>query len=463
MRLVAVTIIALWIGGCATPITEPHADFWLRDVHVVDTETGAVLRHHAIGIRGEDIVAIVPDREVRVTRTAQIVPGNEAYAIPGLWDSHVHLLQDDTDAAMRAAARILSYGTTHVRDMGSSLSGRAAFLARAATARSDAPTVLSSGPTFWAFALPYGDANQKMQVEDPAGVDAAVDRLADAGVDFLKVYAGFNTSRLAQLMGAAQRRQLRVAGHAQPGTSLAEQARLGLLSVEHLDFATLADCHSRSDAFFERVIAARFRGSGESIPEIYSAFAAAVDNDACRAALREAAAAGLALTPTLITAFLPASQAEDIVSRLPKAQAEGCELYVRDFSDLTTEQRAVLTAAGQRLMRVVLDAGIPILAGTDTPAMCAIPGESLAIELRLMAEAGLPLLATLQSATLLPAKLFGRQPRLGKLAVGSEASIVLLSANPLETVEAYSSPIGLFVHGRWRDAAALQGLRPSLR
>jgi len=165
------------------------------------------------------------------------------------------------------------------------------------------------------------------------------------------------------------------------------------------------------------------------------------------------------LTPTLITAFLPSDVARDLSRLLPPSQQEECALYLRQFEGLSAAQQAVLRDAGRRLVRVVLDAGVPILAGTDAPAFCALPGESFAIELALLRDAGLSPLAVLQSATLTPARVFGPADRYGRLAAGYSADLVLLRDNPLTNPSAYREPLGVFTRSRWWDAASLQALR----
>jgi len=440
-------------------VVPAKVEVWLRDIHVVDTDRGTIQRHRAIGI-GEGVIrAIIAADRVPAATSAQIIEAGGAYAIPGLWDSHVHLLQENEATAESDAARALSFGITHVRDMGSSLDARTTFLARFGQPGTDAPMMIGAGPTFWAFALPYGDKQQQVIVIDPADTDAAVDRVADRGVDFIKVYAGFDRSRLPQLVAAARRRGLTVAGHAQPGMTLAEHAKIGVTTIEHLDFGTLAECTTDADSYFERVIAARFRNSGESIPSIYTAFADRVDTDDCRARLRRAADAGLVLTPTLVASYLSPSAGRTFLAQLPENRREACALYLRQFDGLSDAAQAALAEVGNRLMRMVIDAGVPVLAGTDASAFCTRSGESLAMELQLFGDAGLRPLSVLQSATRSPARLFGQGDRFGTLTVGRAADMVLLRANPLKTFSAYVDPVGVFTHGRWRDERALAALR----
>jgi len=452
--LLAVSL-SLSLAGCATYPKSLRADLAVRNVNIVDTRTGQVLADRTILIRGDRIAAIA-DGSAFLAADRQI-DGQGAYAIPGLWDAHIHLLQDDAAGALRTAPMLLSYGITHARDMGSSALALTAF--KAGTQSADLPVILASGPPIWAFELPYGDKSQQRIVGDAADIEAAVRETAAAGADLIKIYAGFEPGPMAVLMDAARRQGLRVAGHAQPGAPLDAQARLGLATVEHLETSTFEGCDVDPDAYFERIIAARFRGSGETLAAIFTAFVADIDRDACVAMFRRAADAGLAITPTLTASFLPPATARRLAANLPPEQRETCDLYLAAFRGDDPEGDASYMAAGNALMEIVRASGMPILAGTDSPAFCGTAGASLAVELRLLHQAGLSPLEVLQSATLTPARVFGFGERLGVIEPGMEADFILLRQNPLADVAAYTEPVGLFSRGRWRDGPELLRLR----
>lgn len=447
-------------NGCAS-IALPHqTDTLIRRVHVVDTVTGAIRRDQAIAIRHDTIVAILSDRSVgRIAPTTSVIDGANAFAIPGLWDAHVHVYQGGADKSLRRAARLLGHGITHVRDMGASLAEREEALRHLDADLGTAPYLFAAGPAFWAFSLPYGDASAKVVVTETAKTQAAVDSVVAAGVDFIKVYAGFTSDRLRTLVEAARLRGLRVAGHAQPGVSLEQHAMLGMLTLEHLDFSTLEECTSREASYFERVIAARFRGSGESVPGIIAAFATDVDTEDCRANLRRAAEAGLVLVPTLSVSYLSRETTADVVTRLDGDERELCELYLRDFEGAGSANGDVIPDAGRRLMRMIRDAGVPVLAGSDAPAFCSSAGEGLLMELQLYGESGYLPPEVLRTATLLPSQVLTPHKRLGQLATGYEAHVLLLRDDPLISTSAYREPLGLWTRGRWHDEAQLRALR----
>jgi imidazolonepropionase-like amidohydrolase len=75
------------------------------------------------------------------------------------------------------------------------------------------------------------------------------------------------------------------------------------------------------------------------------------------------------------------------------------------------------------------DAGIPILAGTDTTA-----GIMLHRELELEVEAGIPPAKALQIASFNAARLLKQEKDLGSIAVGKRADLVLVEGNPSEKI-----------------------------
>lgn len=451
-------------GTVAQAATEAPAHIIIRNVSIVDPADGTIAHRQRIEVRDGMVVSVRPERRSQPTKAGLTIDGRGRFAIPGLWDAHVHILQAGVESARRDAGLLVAHGVTHARDMGSGLETLSAFRAEPKTREAAALHLLAAGPTFWTFELPYGDSSQKMLVRTPEETDAAVARLAASGANLIKPYTGFDRESLAQLVAAARRRGLQVGGHAQSGLTLEDHARIGLTTVEHFDFNTFAECTANADSYFQRVIAARFRNSGESIPAITAAFADAVDAARCREGMQRAAKAGTAgfgLVPTLQTSFLAEPAARAALAQLPPERREPCELYLKQFGPGNPNAGEQLGAASRRLMAALEGSGIAILAGTDAPAFCAAPGPSLAQELVLLREAGLPLLEVLRAATLTPARSLGFGDRYGRILVDRPADLALLAANPLERADAYARPAGVLAGKQWWSKSDLERLRSS--
>lgn len=92
-----------------------------------------------------------------------------------------------------------------------------------------------------------------------------------------------------------------------------------------------------------------------------------------------------------------------------------------------------------------------LLFGTDTPAQDGIgnpPGLNGHLEMAGWAAAGIPLETIFRSATLDNARAFNLDRELGSIEPGKQADLVLLNANPLESVEAYDDIAVVIVNGR---------------
>jgi imidazolonepropionase-like amidohydrolase len=88
----------------------------------------------------------------------------------------------------------------------------------------------------------------------------------------------------------------------------------------------------------------------------------------------------------------------------------------------------------KRITIKLYQAGVTILAGTDTPEPYCPPGFSLHDELVLLVESGLPPAAAIKCATLNNARALKQTKNLGSIEVDKIADMVILNANPLSDI-----------------------------
>jgi imidazolonepropionase-like amidohydrolase len=481
---IAAAVVTVGVAACR-PAVSP-ASVALTHVAVVDVESGAVWRDRTVLIDGGTIrqVAAAADALAAIGPATTIVEGSGRYAIPGLWDMHVHFRTGPASNVPREVLvesnrallpQYIGFGVTGVRDCGGDLPDEVLAWRREIAANTlIGPRIFTSlrkidGP-------PPADVDAEVSTQgaiavgSPDEAAAAVDSLVAAGADFLKLndYWIDEASYFAAL-DAAKARGIPTAGHVPYQIPLEDVIAAGIGSIEHDDHllkAAFPDDRAFS-ADLARAIAA---GRVEPFYDMLARLAAAADIAHARVALRQMAHRAVALTPTalmvqIVSVVDPAEHEHDTrLAQLPPAIRASFAQRIDDASFRSAEQVAdhVHAAAVARdLVGIAAEEGVTILAGTDTGAgnSYMYPGFTLHAELRELVAAGLTPLQALQAATIRAAEWFGAADRFGTIAEGRAADLVLLDDNPIEDIARTEDIAGVILNGVYFDAAALDRLR----
>jgi imidazolonepropionase-like amidohydrolase len=110
------------------------------------------------------------------------------------------------------------------------------------------------------------------------------------------------------------------------------------------------------------------------------------------------------------------------------------------------------------LVRALFDAGVSMMAGSDCPNPLMVPGFALHDELSALVESGLSPYDVLRMAIANAAANVGREAQFGVIAPGAAADLVMIGADPLESVRALRHPDAVMVRGEWLDRAELDRL-----
>jgi imidazolonepropionase-like amidohydrolase len=106
------------------------------------------------------------------------------------------------------------------------------------------------------------------------------------------------------------------------------------------------------------------------------------------------------------------------------------------------------------------EAGVQMLAGSDCGgSVWEVFGASLHEEFDLLAQAGLSPLKVLQMTTLNGARFYDRQATAGSVDEGKEANLVLLDANPVESVQNLHKVYAVVRGGKFYSTDALKALK----
>ncbi len=441
----------------------PIVDLAIENATVIDAVNGARSGQTVLVDDGR-ILSVLPTGEP--WEATEVVDATGQYVIPGLWDFHVHLTYDQRFTESMAD-HFLHYGVTSIRDTGGPLE-LVLPAVEAIRARETAPRVYFAGPLLdGEFVVYDGETNPLLGIgnPDPETARANMARLAEAGVDFVKIYEMVSPEVFGVLVEEARARGLPMDGH----VPLSMQARVvgpQVQSLEHLrniemdctadPSAALAqrrDMLANPDGLPGATLRSRMHQAFR-IPSIQ-----AYDEAACREVIE--AMATTIQVPTLRLNALslqpPFARSDwgEAVEKLPaEVQADwGSVDGLGGRSTDTTFPDWSLTLVG-----LMHEAGVPIGAGTDTPIGFAAPGYSLHSELEMLVRAGLPPLEALRAATLRPAEFFGLDGEMGAVAPGQLADLVVLSANPLEDITATRSVQAVVTRGELLDRAELEAL-----
>src|SRR5262249_22720695 len=117
--------------------------------------------------------------------------------------------------------------------------------------------------------------------------------------------------------------------------------------------------------------------------------------------------------------------------------------------------------------KALSDAGVPLVTGTDTPAIPGLaPGFSLHEDLRALEDAGLTRYKVLSAATRVPGEFIAAHvpgaERFGTITPGARADLILSAGNPLDDLSTLRNPLGVMVRGQWFTAEQLHGLLADL-
>ncbi len=235
----------------------------------------------------------------------------------------------------------------------------------------------------------------------------------------------------------------------------------GQASIEHL--AGYAEAIERANS------PVRHRGNSTSIIKRWMY----ADRDRIPEVAAETARRGVWNCPTLVTAaaygelyrgHLPVAGELDSVSPDWRARwdpAHSPRKYdhaIRRAMEAAHAQTIEIEAA---LVRELVAAGAPLLAGTDTPNPYVVPGASLHQELGLLVAAGLTPYAALRAATIDAAEFLG-DARDGRIAAGAHADLVMLDADPIADIHAVDRIDGVMMRGTWLPADKLRALHDGL-
>jgi imidazolonepropionase-like amidohydrolase len=415
-------------------------------------------------VRAGRIVCAGAAGECPLPPGSRIIDAHGQWLIPGLVDSHVHLLFLTRGSAGEELSldlrNLLAQGITTVRDMGTNpvelltrinalsasprvyamqlVAGRRFFFNGFRGVRTSRGTVYRQPPAMAMQSL--GWTPVLYTPSDDA--DSVVEAARQTGATGLKLYAQLDRESVRLLTEAAHRAGMPVWGHAwvQPA-SLLEQVLAGQDGVVH---------------------AAGLAG------ELFSAEErdTLVNDGNLQVATADVATVGSAHDPRILAALDTMARRGTFFEPTLDATRQSVAYYNAKRRHIPSEQEDYVRAAsgfGIEVTREAVKRGVRISAGSDHVAYGpAYERASLFGELRLLVDSvALPPHAALLAATRDAARALGGDAarRLGTIQAGRYADLVMLSKNPLEDIDNLDSVEWVMKGGRiWRPGQLRSGI-----
>src|SRR5271155_802865 len=413
--------------------------FVLEHVRVIDGTGAAAREDQAVVIANGKIESIGPSAAVQIPQGATVMDRTGYTVIPGLVGMHDHLFYADSVAVQRAGGRepgmlaaelsytgprlYLAAGVTTMRTTGSV----EPYTDLKVKNRIDAN--LMPGPSIDATA-PYleGAPTQFAQMHELTGPDDAkllVDYWAGQGMTSYKAYMHITREELGAAIAAAHAHKMKLTGHL-CSVTWPEAVALGIDNLEH--GPVFADTEFVTD----------------KKPDVCPAMGSSswtkqdVNGPQVQALIHDLVSHHVAVTSTLPVFEVSAPGRPKLQSRTLEAMSsEAAQSY------LTARAGVALDSPMTSLMRKEMDfevaffkAGGWLLGGPDpTGNGGVLPGFGDQREIELLVEAGLTPLEAIHVGTENGAAYLGRQERIGTLAPGKQADMVLLKGDPSKNIE----------------------------
>ncbi len=401
----------------------------VANVRVFDPATLALTAPSDVLVEGDRIVAVVKTG-ASPTGDEVVIDGGGGTLLPGLWDMHAHM--DQQDALLNIAA-----GVTAMRDMGNDNEVLAELVGRIGRGEVAGPRVVRSG--IIEGRSPYS-SNGGVVVDSEAEALVWVDRYADQGFWQIKIYNSMQGEWVPALVERAHQRGLRVAGHV-PAFAWANDMIIGgydeMTHINQVMLGWVLEDGEDTRTLLRLTALKRLEDLDLDSEAVQETIALMVEN-------------GTAIDPTLAIheALLLGRNGEvragavDWIDHMPVGVQRDAKVA---WADIATEADDIAyRAAWDRIIdtiRRMREAGIFIVFGTDMGGAF-----NLHRELELYEMAGFTRGEVLKRATLDMAEYTGQGQELGSIEAGKLADFFLVPGDPLQDLKALKT-VSLVVAG----------------
>ena len=446
-------LLASLLAQQPTFISVPDSVVALTNVTVIDGTGAAPKRQQTIVMKGGVIQAVGATGQVTVPAGARTMDLAGRTVMPGYVMLHEHLFYPSGGGAVYneqgySFPRLyLAGGVTTMRTAGN-MAGYADLNIKK---NIDAGTMM--GPTIDVTA-PYLEGSpglpvpQVKQMRDANDARSMVNYWANEGATSFKAYMNITRAELGAAAQEAHKRGLKITGHL-CSVTFREAAALGIDDLEH-GFLVASDFvpNKQPDKC----------PAGNAVQQSIASLD--VNSAPVRDLIAELVRRNVAITSTL-TIF------ETFAPLQPSAPTKALDAMLPEVRRQYEQRRAAITSSTDSTWTVVLrkemqlekmfvDAGGLLVVGTDpTGYGGVIAGYSNQRALELLVQSGFSPLDAIKIATLNGAKYLGRDAKIGTIAAGKQADLVVVRGDPSAKIEDVENVEFVFKRGVGYDSAKI--------
>ena len=455
-RSIAATLVLLYPGLAAAqsprPLSPPVAPFVsvnapvvaLTHVRVVDGTGTPAREDQTIVISGERISAVGKSGEVAIPQGAQVLDRTGQTVIPGIIGLHNHLYWQQV--MMYSYPKLfLAAGVTTIRTTGSRDTYQELNLRRQVNAGETAgPEVFVTGPYLQGTGPGVGWMHP---LSNPDEARRLVKYWSEEGVQWFKAYNLITRDELGAAIDEAHQHGVKVTGHL-CSVTFNEAVSLGIDNLEH-GLTTATDFRPG------KIPDACPTGSGDSTYAALDISSAPVQQ-----LIKNMVSRGTAMTSTLAVEELasPTRVPRDqrVLDALWPGGAETVKRYYDNAKPSASDSihRAALKKS-MEFEREFVKAGGLLGAGSDPCCLSQIAGYGDQRNYELLVEAGFTPEQAIQIMTANGASILGIADRVGTIATGKQADLVVLNGNPVAAPADIKNVALVFRRGLGYDPAKL--------
>jgi imidazolonepropionase-like amidohydrolase len=270
-----------------------------------------------------------------------------------------------------------------------------------------------------------------IRVDTPEQAREQVQKYKAAGFQQIKIYSSVKPEILKIITAEAHRLGMTVTGHIPFGMNAIQGIEDGMDQINHVEYITPLMVDSKSQTIDPDA------PNVKKVIKLLLEHHIVVDDT-------------LALMEIILHPLdHPISGFEPGILRVAPELKEALETM--GAAPAKAAQSAATFRAMETTVRVLHQAGVPIVAGTDQ----TVPGFSLDREIELHVQAGFTPMEAIQSATIVAARAMGMENDSGTIEVGKRADVILVDGNPLDNISDIRKVSAVFAAGKMYQPAAL--------